>query len=390
MTGFDNLIKSAGHGDNGITPGVSMKVRKTSGMRYRVLLLVFFWCAVFLVSSCSPIGPAAVQRDRLHYSTAVADSWKEQLLLNIVKTRYGDAPMFLDVTSVVSGYTLETQIGAGFEYHPDDPEDFLTAGGQVNYTDRPTLSYAPMSGKRFATTLMAPVPLDEILFVLQQRVPADFILGLTLESIAGHHNSTVYTVSTSHRDASPIDASFRRLLRLLTDLQKARVVSTELTRSEDDTDLFLIFNRERGEDRGLLDMELELKELLGISTWADKAEVIFGSHAAEPDTIALRSRSLLQIIAILGGGVEIPDEHLDDGSALSTGDGALLTTDFTIHSGGERPADSFVSVPYGGRWFWIDRRDYASKSTLTALTVLFQFLEGGGSSVSPVLTIPVQ
>ena len=119
----------------------------------------------------------------------MADTWKEQLLLNIVKTRYGDAPMFLDVTSVVSGYTMESTVNAGVEWHPDDPEDFLAVGGSTKYTDRPTLSYTPMSGERYARSLMAPVPLDALLFVLQQRVPADFILGLTLESIEGHQNA---------------------------------------------------------------------------------------------------------------------------------------------------------------------------------------------------------
>jgi len=39
----------------------------------------------------------------MHYSTAVADSWKEHLLLNIVKTRYADAPAFLELVAVVSG-----------------------------------------------------------------------------------------------------------------------------------------------------------------------------------------------------------------------------------------------------------------------------------------------
>jgi hypothetical protein len=38
-----------------------------------------------------------VARDRFDYITAISDSWKSQMLLNLVKIRYGDAPVFLDV-----------------------------------------------------------------------------------------------------------------------------------------------------------------------------------------------------------------------------------------------------------------------------------------------------
>jgi hypothetical protein len=75
--------------------------------------------ALLGTAGCRSIGPTTVQRDQIHYSTAVADSWKEQLLLNIVKTRFGDAPAFLEVASVVSGYSLETGVSLGGQVSPE-------------------------------------------------------------------------------------------------------------------------------------------------------------------------------------------------------------------------------------------------------------------------------
>jgi len=70
----------------------------------RVCLLVI--CLGCLVPACTSIGPKTIPRDRFDYNNAISDSWKEQTLLNIVKLRYGDVPLFVQVVSIVSGYTL--------------------------------------------------------------------------------------------------------------------------------------------------------------------------------------------------------------------------------------------------------------------------------------------
>jgi len=53
------------------------------------ILLIFtipFW-------GCAGIGPKTVARDRFDYVSAISESWKRQTLLNLLKTRYLDAPV---------------------------------------------------------------------------------------------------------------------------------------------------------------------------------------------------------------------------------------------------------------------------------------------------------
>ena len=83
-----------------------------------------------LVAGCASIGPATIKRDRTDYSGAMANSWKELMLLNIVKFRYFDPPVFLDVSSVVSTQELQTQADATARLFP---HPLTNVSGTQNY-----------------------------------------------------------------------------------------------------------------------------------------------------------------------------------------------------------------------------------------------------------------
>ena len=82
----------------------------------------FFWHCGFviilpvlagLLSGCHSMGPTTIPQDRMNYSDAIAESWKDQVLRNLVKLRYMDTPIFLDVGQIVGGYTWQTSVSAG-------------------------------------------------------------------------------------------------------------------------------------------------------------------------------------------------------------------------------------------------------------------------------------
>src|SRR5712664_3231019 len=85
--------------------------RRVGGHRDRRGLSRQIWALlllpIFAVTGCASMGPGSVTRDRFDYSEAVGESWKTQMLLNLVKLRYGDIPVFMDVGQVVAGYSLQ-------------------------------------------------------------------------------------------------------------------------------------------------------------------------------------------------------------------------------------------------------------------------------------------
>src|SRR5262245_12724478 len=75
--------------------------------------LIVASAAAMVLTGCRSLGPRTVDGDRIDYSTSLTQSWKEQALLNIVKLRYADPPIFVDIGSIVAGYSLETSVNVG-------------------------------------------------------------------------------------------------------------------------------------------------------------------------------------------------------------------------------------------------------------------------------------
>lgn len=56
-------------------------------LKYFRFTQIFVGLALILFTGCSGIGPGTVTRDRSDYINAITESWKKQMLLNMVKLR---------------------------------------------------------------------------------------------------------------------------------------------------------------------------------------------------------------------------------------------------------------------------------------------------------------
>ena len=184
-------------------------------MRFWVIISLV---AILCLTGCTHIGPQTVPRDRFDYNTAIANSWKEQTLLNIVKLRYADMPLFVEVASVVSGYTLEGSVSLGGTVSSNTAVqgDFLSLGTSGKYTDRPTITYAPITGAKFNESFMTPIPPKAVLFMLESGWPADLIYPIVVDSINGFRSR-----QAAGADQRLGDPEYYYLVDLLRKIQKS-------------------------------------------------------------------------------------------------------------------------------------------------------------------------
>jgi hypothetical protein len=359
-------------------------------MRQAPLLLT----ALGLVG-CASIGPAMVPRDRFDYSGAVAESWKSQMLLNLVKMRYGDTPVFLDVGQIVSGYMLQSTfsaLGSVFSTSgvvPGVPNSSVTLGAQGQYTDRPTITYAPLAGEQFARSFMTPIPPAALLSLIQAGYPADVVLRLAVHAVNGVRNRYGGDLR-----ARPADPEFYQLLERLRQTQLSGAIGMRVRRVDrEEAELMLTFPKEL--DPGIEANVLAVRQILGLDPRSREFQVAYGSVAANDKQIAVLSRSILEILVDLSSFIAVPAAHVAERRVTPTaepevGPSGPIPPLIRIASSTERPADAFLAVPYRGYWFWIDDRDMPSKRLFSFMYFIFTLVETGGKESAPVLTIPTQ
>jgi hypothetical protein len=345
--------------------------------------------ASVFVAGCATVGPATVPRDRFEYNAAVSDSWKEQTLLNIVKLRYADMPLFMQVASIVSGYTVEGTVNLeGTAFESGSVPASATLGGSGKFVDRPTITYVPITGSEFNQNFMTPVPPSAVLFLLQAGWPASLVLPMTLEGINGLRAQR----SQGLRQRAG-DTGFYRVIELFSILQDAGAMSMRVVSGTGQSDSTMILIRRERVAPEIEAAANELAELLGIRPDGSEYKVYFGEIATGDTELAMLTRSTLSIMLELRAHVDVPAEDIAEGRAPATMPVPVdshreLRMYADIRSSATKPEDAFVSVRYRDRWFWIDDRDYGSKRFFSFLMLLFSLTETGGKEGLPLVTIP--
>ena len=362
-------------------PMTGKTLRISADSRWRVCVLAMV--ALLNLAACaSGIPPRFVASDRMNYAEVIADSLKRQTLLNVVRLRYADTPVFLEVASIINSYSVTGRANAGGGIISGTlPTTAVSVGGEGSWSNTPTVTYQPLMGDRLSRSLLQPVPPAAVFQLLQGGWSADLVLTTVAVSINGLRN-----------DSGGIgeDPDFRHLVEALSRIQKAGGLGVRVeTRAGVSTVKMALPKIDSAGDAR--DDSRLVRNLLRLDKDADEFEIASSLIARNGREVAVVNRSMLEIMLKLGDGIDLPAKDVADGRVSATRQPAADAQNLTIariHSGIAMPAEAYAAAPYKGHWYWIDDRDYASKRIFTFLLILFSLAETNPAAGMPMVTVP--
>ena len=338
--------------------------------------------ALMILAGCTSVPPTRITTDRMDYGQVVADSWKRQTLLNVVRLRYADAPVFLEVASIINSYTVGGNANAQATLPSGtNAPDVLQVGASGNWSNTPTVTYQPLIGDRFTKSLLQPVPPASVFQLLQGGWPANLVFRTVVGSVNGLRNASAGVAA---------DPGFDELCEALSRIQRAGNIGIRVEANKSGGGVIAVIRRPEGGTE-LSEDSRRVRTLLGLADDVSEFEIAYGLIPRHRNEVAMLSRSMMEIMLQLGYGIDLPAAHAAGGRALPgqwQPGNAQATPLVHIHSGTEAPADAYSAVLYRGYWYWIDDTDIGSKRIFTFLMILFSLAETGQSTAAPVVTVP--
>jgi hypothetical protein len=352
-------------------------------------------------TGCATSAPVTIRQDRFNFNDAATESTKEQMLLNIVRLRYGETICFVDVSSMLSHYSfsaggnlggwhnninamknpfLRTYLGGS-----DSATELRQWGANVDYTDSPTITYTPLSGDEFARRVMARIPTETILSLTESGWEIQRLMECCVQRINNVANKPLHEVMHPARTDYE---RFHKVTELLQAAQDADILRFAVERDGDGQVEYLYtppvpadWQDTRKQFRELLDLPLGEVGRLKLTN---------NSLKREPDELAMQTRSVLGTMYALAQEVPIPDDQRSRGqpTTMPAPDAEQAGMQWLqVHHSRLPQSNAFVQVFHRGYWFYISDSDWSSKRTLSLLVYLFALQSPVKGQTGPLLTV---
>jgi hypothetical protein len=312
------------------------------------------------------------------------------MLLNLVRLRYSEIPVFLDVSSVLTQYVYMGSVGVAGSSGASLGDPMWSVGGTANvrFMERPTITYTPLKGTEFAAQLIEPIPTSMVFSLVESGWPPEELMLMTIFRV-GDMVNVPFDANLQVTDPEKLRA-FRTAMQQLIQLSRLNAIELQRYDREGEEVRVLMFNEDAGpQAQALID---EFKSHVGLDPAQSDFEITRKTMRLEPNEVTVRVRSLLELMGFLSHGVEVPSAHIKanrvSAPAAPTDAWARTAVPLHVQSAVELPESAYVAVQHQGHWFYIAHDDHASKQAFGLLAYLFQMQSPQQKTLGPILTVP--
>ena len=354
-------------------------------------LLVFMW----VLSGCAFLGSRAIKTGRNDYNQAITYTEGQQILLNILRNRYGEITTTLSVSGIAANAKVRTSAGInlGFGTENNYAGNLVPFSGNIFYEENPTITYTPVQGMEAIQQLTSPIPLDIVVPLANSMMYESPIMSMVIRRLNRVDNPAYLQTA----EAEP-DPQYAQVIDMMSGLKRAGKLFwgklLMVGEGEEETQIAFII---RDYEPDYSTTVYELLRLLNVPKPKGKSKdiivkTVLAFEQTEPMSVAVLTRSVIDIMELLAAAVDVPEEDQISGAAIQFPKAGLPGKDIEIRRSEDKPKKASISVKYRGYWFYVDDTDQVTKQAIRLLQFLNSAMTGEAASkdhVRPALTIPI-
>jgi len=177
-----------------------------------------------MLSGCT-VGPKLYKSSFTQYNEAVRQTLDEQMLANLVRMRYLESPMFLQVSSLNASFSVGANADLSGTF-PSGGSTSVGAGLGGSYSESPTISFSMPESREYYGRLLAPLSAKQVTSLVLGGFDTELVLRTAVRGINGLKNRNADFEDPS-KD-SEAHARFREMLGLITKLRSEGLMDLEL------------------------------------------------------------------------------------------------------------------------------------------------------------------
>ncbi len=354
--------------------------------------------AAVLLGGCqtTKVGPNALRSFHGAYNQAITATAEEQLLQNIVRLRYRDNPVFVEVGEITQTNKLVGKGSFGFDKIIMNADKAYVGTSKnsmgLDSENSSIIKIQQLKGKEFVRKLLTPIQPAIVWSMVESGWRPERVFNLCVERINDLYNAQTAGGPTPR--FAPEYKNYYRWTELFTRLYRGHVINFGDKPGTNFSDMHMVLKS----DPVFAKEIAEFKALAGLKKDANWFKIKDNFVDMSPSKLTIRCRTLLSMFFFLSQGVDVPQADKDrglvtttknlDGSVFDWSDISNRLLNVHYFEGKVCPKGVYVACQYRGKWFFIKDDDSESKATFLLMSQIFTLQSAATyKQTSPTLVV---